>query len=293
MKQITVFTPTFNRAYCLPLLYESLLRQSSKDFKWLVVDDGSSDNTKELVQSWINEGKVDIEYAYKENGGMHTAHNTAYELIDTELNVCIDSDDYMSDHAVASILELWEANREKGYAGILGLNSFKDGRIVSSKKFPEGIKSGKYCRLKPDYGIIGDVKFVYKTSIIKQYPPYPVFEGEKFVPLGYTYAFIDEKYDLLFLNKVLCIVEYMEDGSTRNIYRQYYKNPKGFAYSRLQTMKCGFPLIQKFVQAVHFVAESLLGKTSIFKNNDNKILTILAIPLGVLLCVYILYLNKK
>ncbi|MEC4050886.1 glycosyltransferase family 2 protein [Flavobacterium sp. SUN046] len=293
MKTLTIFTPTYNRAYCLIHLYESLLRQTSNDFEWLIIDDGSTDNTKELTNLWISENKIKISYFYKANGGMHTGHNAALNIIDTELCICIDSDDYMPDDAVNNILKLWDANRDKGYAGILGLDSYKDGSLVSSKKFPEQIKSGKYSFLKSDYGISGDVKFVYQTSIIKKYPDYPVFEGEKFVPLGYKYRLIDRDYEMLFLNSVLCVVEYMEDGSTKNMYRQYFRNPKGFAHSRLTTMKYTYPFKDRFFQAVHFVAETLLSKGSMFKNNPKWLMTIFSLPLGFALYIYILYLNKK
>ena len=104
---LTIFTPTYNRAYTLHLCYESLKRQTSKDFVWLIVDDGSTDNTKEVVENWISENEVSIRYHYQDNQGMHGAHNTAYELIDTELNVCIDSDDYMPDDAVEKIVLFW------------------------------------------------------------------------------------------------------------------------------------------------------------------------------------------
>src|SRR5690554_1440544 len=99
-KTITIFTPTFNRAHLLPRLYQSLCSQTSSDFLWLVIDDGSSDGTDELVKEWQEENKIAIEYHFKENGGMHTGHNLAYQVIDTELNVCIDSDDYMPEDAV-------------------------------------------------------------------------------------------------------------------------------------------------------------------------------------------------
>ena len=95
MATLTVFTPSYNRAYTLNKCYESLKRQTSQDFIWLIIDDGSSDNTKELVDKWIKEDKINIKYIYQKNQGMHGAHNTAYENIDTELNVCIDSDDYI------------------------------------------------------------------------------------------------------------------------------------------------------------------------------------------------------
>ena len=85
-KTLTVFTPAYNRAYTLPLGYEALCRQTCNDFEWLIIDDGSTDNTRELVQQWIEEGKVKIRYIYQENQGMHGAHNTAYRNIDTELN---------------------------------------------------------------------------------------------------------------------------------------------------------------------------------------------------------------
>lgn len=113
MKTLTVFTPTFNRAECLRRCYESLLRQTCRDFVWLVVDDGSSDGTADLVREWQRAGHLEIRYHYQENGGMHTAHNAAYRLMDTELNVCLDSDDLMTEDAVASLLELWKRLRQR------------------------------------------------------------------------------------------------------------------------------------------------------------------------------------
>ena len=99
--KITVFTPAYNRAHTLPRTYESLKRQNNKNFIWLIIDDGSIDNTQELVDQWIKEDNdFIIQYIYKENGGMHTAHNVAYQNITTELNVCIDSDDCLADNAI-------------------------------------------------------------------------------------------------------------------------------------------------------------------------------------------------
>ena len=103
MKSITVFTPTYNRAYCLHQVYESLLRQTSKAFQWLIIDDGSTDNTRQLVQQWKNDNKIQIQYHFKANGGMHTGHNAAYQLIETDLNVCVDSDDFLTDNAIEII----------------------------------------------------------------------------------------------------------------------------------------------------------------------------------------------
>ena len=113
MKTLTVFTPAFNRAHLLTRLYESLCNQTCQDFNWLIVDDGSTDETKALVSKWIAENKIPIAYIYQENQGMHGAHNTAYKNIATPLNTCIDSDDYMPLNGVELILSKWNAIDQK------------------------------------------------------------------------------------------------------------------------------------------------------------------------------------
>ncbi|WP_028892760.1 glycosyltransferase family A protein [Tenacibaculum sp. 47A_GOM-205m] len=293
MKTITVFTPTYNRAYCLSQLYESLCRQTSDDFKWLIVDDGSTDSTAELIEKWIKEEKICINYHYKENGGMHTGHNMALKLITTELNMCIDSDDYVPNDSIEKIINFWKSNKRGNYAGILGLNRYKNGNLVSTKKFPDNIKSGKYSLLKRKFDLVGDVKFVYVTDVIKKQDDYPVFTNEKFVPLGYKYSKIDMEYDMLFFNETLCIVDYLPDGSTRNMFKQYYKNPKGFAFSRIESLKGLYSLNEKYIICIHLVAESLLSGQSPFYNNSNKLLTLLSFPFGVLLYFLILLRNIK
>lgn len=290
MKKLTVFTPTYNRAYCLGDLYQSLCRQTSADFLWLVIDDGSTDNTKSLVDQWIEEGKIEIKYLYKENGGMHTAHNMAYENIETELNVCIDSDDKMTDNAVELINSFWENNKGNQYAGVVGLDIYKDGRIVSTKKFPENIAAGKYYQLAGKYDLSGDIKFVYRTEIIKKYMPYPVFEGEIFTPLGYKYLLVDFDYDLLFLNEPLCIVDYRPDGNSHNLITQYFRNPQGFLEERKVRMSKAYTFGERFKNTVHFItAQLILKKYRFWSDSTNKLLTIIAMPLGFLYYFYLLY----
>lgn len=144
---LTIFTPAYNRAHTLPRTYESLCRQSCKDFLWLVVDDGSTDNTAELVHTWQScDNGFEIQYIYKENGGMHTAHNTAYANIHTELNTCIDSDDTLADGAVEKILRKWSKVKERGYAGIVGLDADFDGNIIG-KRLPGSYDRNDHIRL--------------------------------------------------------------------------------------------------------------------------------------------------
>lgn len=287
MKKLTVFTPTYNRAYCLGKCYESLVKQTCKDFIWLIIDDGSSDGTKELVESWKKENKIDIKYVWQKNMGMHGAHNTAYELIDTELNVCIDSDDNMPEQAVEKIIFMWEKYGSNKVSGLIGLDAHSDGTIIGTK-LPDQIETSTLFELYNKYGVTGDKKLVYRTELTKQYP-YPLFQGEKYVGLAYKYYKLDQKYKMLLMNEVLCCVEYLEDGSSLNMFRQYRRNPKGFAFYRKELMKLPFASPSfKFRQAIHYVSSSIMTKDRQFlKETPQKALTILAIPLGILLFLYI------
>ena len=286
--KLTVFTPAYNRAYSLPRTYESLKNQTCKDFIWLIIDDGSSDNTKELVDQWISESnEFEIQYIYKENGGMHTAHNTAYANIHTELNVCVDSDDAMPADAVEKILRKWEEVKDCGYAGIIALDADLNTNKVIGKGFPEGLKdttvSGYYAR-----GGAGDKKLIYRTDIINQYPEYPVYEGEKYFSLAFKYRLIDQDYKMAVLDESVCLVEYQQDGSTNNMIRQYYRNPKGFAEWRKIRMQYPDSKKRVFIDCVHYVAESrIAGNKHYIKESPEKLLTILAVPAGFILEKYI------
>ena len=285
---LTVFTPTFNRAYTLHKCYESLLRQTSKEFIWLIIDDGSTDNTNELVNSWINENKINIRYHYQENQGMHGAHNTAYELIDTEINTCIDSDDYMTDYAVEKIINFWKVNKKEEIAGFVALDAYENGKIIGTK-FPDRLKEATYFDIYNKHNIRGDKKFIYRSDLTKQYP-YPIFKGEKYVSLAYKYAKLDENYKLALMNEVVCVVKYMEDGSSLNMFKQYRRNPKGFAFIRIENMKNQrLSLVKKFKECVHYVASSILSKNRSFLSEvPCKGMTIVAIPVGIILYCYIL-----
>lgn len=290
---LTVFTPTYNRAYTIHKCYESLKRQTNKDFMWLVIDDGSTDNTKEIIDGYINEGIIDIKYIYQENQGMHGAHNTAYKNIDTELNVCIDSDDYMPNDAVEKIIKFWNENKRDDLAGIAGLDSYEDGSIIGTR-FPENLKESTLFDLYRKEGVKGDKKLVYRTELTKNYP-YPIFEGEKYVGLAYKYTKIDETHKLALVNEVLCVVEYMEDGSSKNMLKQYRKNPKGFAFFRVENMKNPkASIIFKFKENIHYVSSSIISKnTNFIKESPEKMLTILAIPFGIVLWSYIMIKANK
>lgn len=294
MATLTVFTPLYNRINTLKRTYESLKRQTCKDFIWLIVDDGSTDNPYDVIKKWLEKDNgFEIKYVYKENGGMHTAHNTAYENIDTELNVCVDSDDYMPDNAVELIVNCWNKNKNKGYAGIIALDFADSTKKVIGKELPTDKESTTLMGYYNNGGF-GDKKLIYRTDIIKAIPPYPVFDNEKYVALAYKYHLIDEKYELKILNECVCIVDYQMDGSSTNMYRQYVRNPKGFAFWRKEQMKHSINIKQKFKACIHYVSSSLIAKNKHFvKESPEKFLTVLSIPIGYILKVIVMKKSKS
>lgn len=272
---LTIFTPAYNRAHTLPRTYESLCQQTCKDFIWLVVDDGSQDNTAELVRQWqANDNGFEIQYIYKENGGMHTAHNVAYANIHTELNTCIDSDDKLALGAVEKILAKWEQIKDQDYAGIIALDADFDGNVLG-KGFPKDMTEtsviGYYVA-----GGSGDKKLIYRTDVINSYPEYPVFEGEKYVSLSYKYRLIDQDHKMAVLDEVVCNVEYQPDGSSNTMWQQYLRNPKGWAFWRKVRMQ--YPQSKKriVVDCIHYVSASILAKNPRYiAESPKKILTVL------------------
>lgn len=334
-KLLTVFTPTYNRKHTLVRTYESLKRQTCKDFKWLIIDDGSTDGTKEWVLSldgridyrtekfdWmgrvekeslhnnddhfvIDTDKFKIEYVFKQNGGLYTGYNVAYAIINTELCVCIDSDDFMPDNAVEKIQSLWNEHYPQGsqssklsiitsreYCGIQGLDF----------DFYTGQPIGGYYHSSLSEGYVlqhlhqGDTKQVMRTELMRQVAPQIGFEGEKnFNPI-YMLINVMDRYPILFLNDNLCIVEYQNgaDSMSRGIFKQYVNSPRSFAKMRLQEMDLIHNnLMGRFRSAIHYVSSCIISKdVNWLRNSSRKLLTICAAPFGFFAYLYIMYKNR-
>lgn len=307
-KILTIFTPAYNRAHTIGRTYASLCRQTCKNFEWLVIDDGSTDGTRALVMSWMCgdnnvyevsvscdrngecvEGMCEagflIRYIYQENQGMHGAHNTAYRNISTELNTCIDSDDYMPDDAVGKIVDCWHRFGSEKVAGMIGLDASIDGKIIGAA-FPEGLQTTTLRGYYENLGGTGDKKLVYRTSVVRQYPEYPVFEGERYVGLAYKYYLIDEAYPLVVSNDIWVIVEYQPDGSSCGMWQQYWKNPNGFAFLRKFDMVSTHSWKRKIMDNIHYVSHSIRGRNCKFvKESPCRGLTVICIVPGIMLYV--------
>lgn len=294
MKRITIFTPTYNRAYTIGKLYESLKIQTNQDFKWLIIDDGSTDNTKQIVEEWKKENIIEIEYVYKKNGGMHSAHNFAYDIIDTELNTCIDSDDYLVEDAIEKILTTWENVKDnKNIAGIIALDASSDNKIIGTK-MPENIENSTLFDLYQKYKVLGDKKVIYRTSLTKDYS-YPIYEGEKYVPLSYKYNKIDEEYTMKLLNEIICIVEYMPDGATKNARFEYLRSAKGnaFFYKEQAKLKMANFLYKLRMTSHYVVCSRITRDKNIIKNGPGYLITILSFPIGFVFSILLEVKYKK
>ena len=226
MKQLTIFTPTFNRAYTLPRLYRSLLEQDTSQFVWMIVDDGSTDNTRELIAKWKADDRIDIRYFYQENAGKMQAHNLGARECDTELFLCCDSDDWMLPQSIRPMLDYWNVNRREGLCGIIGPRYIPRNKIDSLETLPRK----KYNTMAGLYrdGYFGETAIAFLTDVIRQYP-FPKIEGEKFITEDYIYCQIDEKYQILVYPEYCMGCEYQEDGYTRNYEDIKLHNPKGYA----------------------------------------------------------------
>lgn len=296
MVPITVFTPTYNRAHLLSRCYDGMKAQTDKSFIWMIIDDGSADNTEEVVRGWIQENDdFQIQYYRKENGGLHTAYNEAISHIETELCVCIDSDDYMPDDAIEKILNSWKKNGSEDVAGIVGLDYDTEGNVIGDL-LPDQKSVNLIDLLTGKYKINnGDRTNVVRTELYKKYAPMKVFPGEKNFNPHYLHLQISREYDFLVLNENLRFVEYQPGGMSNSMWKQYKSSPHSFAETRklyLSFPGTGFKF--KLRHSIHFTSSCILARDlSMLRETPHKLALALAFPMGLALSIIIRFKAKK
>ena len=239
--KLTIFTPTYNRAYILDQLYQSLLRQSCHAFEWLIVDDGSTDDTEALVRGWTEaENPFPIRYHRQENGGKHRAINTGVKLAQGELFFIVDSDDRLPPDSIARTLHwvgtLPEDSRN-AFCGICGLKAFSMEEAVGTSFSGEWIDCT--CLERDAHGISGDKAEVFFTDVMRRYP-FPTFDGENFVTEAVVWdRMAADGYRLRFFNEVIYLCEYRNDGLTNQGLNTFLRNPYGYALYLRQCRKFG------------------------------------------------------
>lgn len=290
-KLIAVITPTYNREKLLSNLYESLVNQTSHNFKWYIIDDGSKDNTSKVCKSFINEKRINIEYILKENGGKHTAINEAMKYVQEELSFIVDSDDELTSNAIEVIEDDYkyiESDDEicgLGYLRIDKKTNEAIGRFYSKDGLIDNFVNERINR-----NTYGDKAEIYKTKILKEYP-FPVIEGERFMSESVVWCNISKKYKLRFFNKGIYICEYQQDGLSAGIHKTLFKNPKGAAECYLQMSSRQVNLKYRIKYTIAFSVYSFVAKTKLrdqFKRVSSKFLLLCTFGIA-----YIIYLNKK
>lgn len=297
MKRLTIFTPTYNRAYILPKLYESLCDQTCQDFEWLVVDDGSTDNTKELIEGWIQEGRINLKYIQQKNGGKMRAYNRAVSISETELFVCIDSDDQLAnENVVKDSFAFWDEhkydNLEKKIAGFVSIR-----KIVNCASVPKSMRVLQDFSRVPSYGSLnslcsyGETTIFLLIEVLKKYP-YPSFERENFVTDAYIYDRMDMDYLFLFHPYESQICEYRSDGYTMSYRRLLFNNPRGHREYHAQRIRLKKERIIRSV--ICYISLSLFIRDhTMFSASPHLLLTIILYPLGILKYFYDCYMLNK
>lgn len=255
-KTVSVITPTYNRAYTLSQAYESLKRQTCKDFYWLVVDDGSIDNTQEVIENFKKDNIVEIEYIKQENGGKHRALNNAIQHADSKLIVSLDSDDFLVDDAIEKVLDLY--NGVKSFDGICGfsfLKLYKNMEVIGDK-FPKDYYISNHIECRFNNLISGDKAEVYLTEVLKKFP-FPEFDGEKFLTEAIVWNRIGREYNTIYVNEPLIVCEYLADGISSKEALLSARNPQGMALYYNECSDEAFSEKLRLRNRIRYVAYSL------------------------------------
>lgn len=285
MEIITIFTPTYNRANTLPRLYRSLKTQTIKNFIWLIIDDGSQDDTNSLVNNWIEENSIKIEYYKQENSGKSLAHNKGVELTKTELFTCVDSDDFLISTAIEDIITYWNHREDLTVAGILAYKGLVNGKSITvmadTQKKSTTLKNA-YSKL----GLKGDTMLIFRTEIISKYK-FPDYQGEKFVPEAFLYDLIDQDGELLILPDVLYIAEYLDDGYTNNMAKLLSRNPRGYLAYIKNRLILDISWNDKVMDTIRYTAMCIFSnERQRISKSIYPILTFVTYPLGYFLYFY-------
>ena len=250
---VTVLTPTFNRGGSLNNLYQSLQKQTIKDFEWLLVDDGSTDDTKNIAEEMRKKAEFPMRYIYKENGGKHTALNVGVKQITSELAFIVDSDDTLVPDAIETILQYHKKYKErKDLCGYSFLRRFPDGNI-NGKPFEPDEKVGTYieCRINAD-DTQADKAEVFYTRCLKEFP-FPEYRNEKFLGEDLVWIRMAMKYQMVHINRAIYVGNYLEDGLTKNRRKNNIRSPYGCMERAKEFMRPELKLKYRLKGAVQYL----------------------------------------
>ena len=282
---ITVLTPTFNRGG-LQSLWDSLQKQTVKDFEWLVVDDGSTDGTKNLITQLQEKSDFPIRYIYKSNGGKHTALNVGIQTICSELIFIVDSDDCVTDDAVESILRIHKKYRsQNNICGYAFLRAFPDGK-VNGKKFDVDEKIGSYIDVRVNGDDTGaDKAEVFKTHCLKEFP-FPEYPNEKFLGEDLVWVRMARKYEMVHINKAIYVGNYLEDGLTNNRRKHNIASPIGCMHRAEEFMESDLKTRYRIKGGLQYIVYGRFAGVKVvdlIRKSRHKVLATVCTPGGLFL----------
>lgn len=296
--KVTIITPTYNRGKKLQELYKSLIKQTNKEFMWLIIDDGSNDNTEKIVKELINQNMLRIEYYKKQNGGKHTALNMGIRKIQTDLTFIVDSDDWLEQNAIERICayhEKYENNTK--ICGYSFLRKYSNGNI-NGKMFKENEMIEDYVSARINrHDTHSDKAEVWKTKCLKEYP-FPEFKDEKFLGEDVIWIQLAMKYKMVFINEAIYVSEYLEDGLTQNRRKNNIQSPNGCYYRAKVALEVSKYIKMDFQYLIKCILQyqvygKFIGKRlkDYYTENNFKILTVLTYPLSCI--IYKMWKNKN
>ncbi len=274
MAELTVFTPTYNRAELLNRVYESLVDQTNHNFEWLIVDDGSTDSTRNIVNKFISEKKITVRYLYRENGGKMRSHNDGVKNAASPLFVCLDSDDCFTKSAVDDILNAWNSCKDDyKCAGIVAHKGISETEILYNEEFPDVDKTSLLdLRIR---GFNGETTLVFRTDVLKE-NLFPEIEGEKYVPEDYVYDLIGQKYYLMVMPKILTICELEDEGYTAKVDELRWDNPTAWYLYYVNRAKFTPWSKLRLKYAAHCLRFALMAESDHKQKNPLPLLLVLA-----------------
>ncbi len=290
MNNITIFTPTYNRINTLKNTYDSLKNQTDKNFIWMIIDDGSTDETEKVVSDWKKEGIVNIEYFKKKNGGKHSAYNMFMSKVQTQYClIALDSDDIIVEDGIEYLNKKISDLNDK-QCGIVCIRSkYASRRDETCKKYDINKLSGNSLKSALENNMFAaECSFLFETDYIKKFR-YPEIEKENFFTEAYVYYQLDK--EIYWSDKILTLGAYLEDGLTKNSSKLFFNNPTSWMMFNELRMKQNKSFIKRIKYTIYFIAFSLMSGNNPFKNN-NKIKIFILYPIGIIGKNYITRRNK-
>ena len=256
---LTVFTPTYNRAHLLGRVYASLQKQTCRDFEWVIVDDGSTDNTEAVVGEFIADADFPIRYFRQPNGGKHRAVNRGVREARGEAFFIVDSDDSVSPNGLAVIAEEYRSVRhDSAFGGVSGCMASHRG-VAITPNFPSSrpdVENENYVdcnalEIRYKYNVIGDLAEVFRTNALREFP-FPEFDGEKFCPEALVWNRIAQKYKLRYFDRIIYHRDYLPDGLTKRIVRIRMDSPMASTTHYSELNGYDVPFAQKLKAAINY-----------------------------------------